>query len=319
MNKKYQVFVSSTYEDLKEERLAVMDSLLRSDCIPVGMERFNSIQMTQMEYIKKLIDQSDYYVLISAGRYGAIDESTGKSYTEEEFDYAISKGVPVVVMLYEHIEQLPYIKVEQTDDSRKQLEIFREKLKKDRLVNFYTTKDELSLKVVNSLRETIENFPRPGWVRGDAISEEDDLVEEMEEPKIKKVSMKPFITLPMNNGRSFATLGLDAAAQVLLEYMTSEKDGTLIVSKTLSGTTISTSGNKISSDGARREIALWENAVKQLQTARYIEKIDGSQTDDIYTVTNEGFNVSDEIASKFQIDLSSSPMENVKSLEVILK
>ena len=40
MNKKYQVFVSSTYKDLTEERQEVIQALLELDCIPVGMEMF---------------------------------------------------------------------------------------------------------------------------------------------------------------------------------------------------------------------------------------------------------------------------------------
>jgi hypothetical protein len=40
MEKKYQVFVSSTYRDLSEERQEVMQALLELDCIPVGMELF---------------------------------------------------------------------------------------------------------------------------------------------------------------------------------------------------------------------------------------------------------------------------------------
>jgi len=40
MDKRYQVFVSSTYEDLKEERQEVMHALLELDCIPAGMGYF---------------------------------------------------------------------------------------------------------------------------------------------------------------------------------------------------------------------------------------------------------------------------------------
>ena len=42
MEKKYQVFVSSTYEDLQEERKKVMEALLQMNCFPVGMEYFNA-------------------------------------------------------------------------------------------------------------------------------------------------------------------------------------------------------------------------------------------------------------------------------------
>lgn len=50
--KKYQVFISSTYTDLKEERSAVMRCLLEMNCIPVGMEQSPASNMNQMNYIK---------------------------------------------------------------------------------------------------------------------------------------------------------------------------------------------------------------------------------------------------------------------------
>lgn len=70
MDKKYQVFVSSTFSDLIEERQEVMQALLELDCIPVGMELFPAADDDQWTLIKGLIDDCDYYVLIQAGRYG---------------------------------------------------------------------------------------------------------------------------------------------------------------------------------------------------------------------------------------------------------
>ena len=62
MNKRYQVFVSSTYRDLVQERVEVLQALLELDCMPAGMELFSR---------PRAIDESDYYLVISAGRYGA--------------------------------------------------------------------------------------------------------------------------------------------------------------------------------------------------------------------------------------------------------
>ena len=117
MDKKYQVFVSSTYEDLQEERKAVMESLLQMNCFPVGMEYFNASDESQWEVIKQLIDECDYYVLIVAGRYGSVEEATGKSYTQKEFEYAVSKGVPVISFLHKDPESLPKSKTEKNKDT----------------------------------------------------------------------------------------------------------------------------------------------------------------------------------------------------------
>ena len=91
MERKYQVFISSTYEDLKTERQAAISCLLDMNCIPVGMEQFPASSLSQWEYIKKMIDMSDYYLLIVAGKYGSIDPEENISYTEKEYRYAIHK------------------------------------------------------------------------------------------------------------------------------------------------------------------------------------------------------------------------------------
>lgn len=91
MEKKHQVFISSTYTDLIEERKKIQEILLMADCIPAGMEAFVATNDEQFNVIKKVIDLCDYYVLIVGGRYGSVNEATGLSYTEMEYDYAVKK------------------------------------------------------------------------------------------------------------------------------------------------------------------------------------------------------------------------------------
>ena len=83
MEKRFQVFVSSTFQDLIEERKAVMQALLFLDCIPAGMELFPASDDDQWTLIKSVIDDSDYYLVIIAGRYGSVDVA-GVGYTEKE-------------------------------------------------------------------------------------------------------------------------------------------------------------------------------------------------------------------------------------------
>ena len=98
MNKKLQVFVSSTYTDLIEERQAAVQAILDAGHIPAGMELFKAGK-SQMKTIQKWIDESDVYMLILGGRYGSIEEESGLSYTELEYRYAISKNIPIIVIL----------------------------------------------------------------------------------------------------------------------------------------------------------------------------------------------------------------------------
>lgn len=95
MDKRYQVFISSTYADLQDERQEVIQALLELDCIPAGMELFPAASEDQWTLIKQVIDDCDYYMVIVAGRYGSIG-SDGLSFTEMEYRYALDSGKPII-------------------------------------------------------------------------------------------------------------------------------------------------------------------------------------------------------------------------------
>src|SRR5713226_5081393 len=114
MNKRYQVFVSSTYEDLHEERREVMQALLALDCIPTGMELFPAADDDSWTHIERFIAGCDYYVVIVSGRYGSKGPA-GKSYTEMEYDHAVKAGIPVLAFLHKDPGMIRADKTEATD------------------------------------------------------------------------------------------------------------------------------------------------------------------------------------------------------------
>jgi len=172
VSKKYQVFVSSTFSDLVDERNIVMQALMELDCFPSGMEQFPAIDEEQMKYIQKVIDECDYYLILIGGRYGSIS-AQGFSYTEQEYDYAIKTGKKVLAFLHEDMNLIPVGKTDQNDDLRKKLELFKEKVKKGRLVKFWKNADQLSGLVATSLPKFIKTYPSVGWVRGDSVVSSD--------------------------------------------------------------------------------------------------------------------------------------------------
>ncbi|KHS90093.1 hypothetical protein RC86_14010 [Pectobacterium brasiliense] len=174
MDKRYQVFVSSTFTDLEEERKHVIQTLMEMDCIPAGMELFPAIDETQWEFIKKVIDDCDYYLLIIGGRYGSTADD-GLSYTEKEFDYAVSKGIKVIILIHEDPNSLPMNKTELNPDSRKKLLLFIDKVQKGRLRKTWKSVQELPGLVALSMTKTIKTYPATGWIRADKISNESDL------------------------------------------------------------------------------------------------------------------------------------------------
>lgn len=176
MDKRYQIFVSSTYADLKEERQHVIQALMEMDCIPSGMEIFPAADEEQWKFIKKIIDDCDYYLLIIGGRYGSTTDD-GISYTEKEFDYAVESGLKVIALIHGAPEDIPFGKSEQDPDIRAKLFSFRDKVMNGRLVKFWKSTEELPGLVALSLTKTIKMYPAIGWVRANQVANENILLE----------------------------------------------------------------------------------------------------------------------------------------------
>lgn len=163
MDKKFQIFVSSTYQDLEEERRAVIEAILDLGHIPIGMESFQASNEEQWSYIQKRIDEADYYVVIVAERYGSTN-TEGVSYTEMEYDYAREKGVPVAAFLL-HESARPDWRRNKADalDNRAKVDGFRQKCS-GFMVQFWKNKYELASACVKSLSQMFNAFPRDGWI-----------------------------------------------------------------------------------------------------------------------------------------------------------
>jgi hypothetical protein len=197
MDKRFQVFVSSTYADLQDERTRVMQTLMEMDCIPSGMELFPAMDEDQFEFIKKIIDDCDYYLLIIGGRYGSVSDE-GVSYTEKEYDYAVSKGLKVLAFLHQKPDDIPVGKTDKDDDLTKRLMKFREKAQTNRLVRYWKAAPELPGLVSLSLLKTIKMFPAVGWVRGDAPAS-NKLLEEVNELRKENEDLRSKISLQSQN------------------------------------------------------------------------------------------------------------------------
>ena len=176
MDKRYQVFVSSTYLDLVDERQRVIQTLLEADCIPAGMELFPAADEEQFNFIKRIIDDCDYYLLIIGGRYGSVD-GDGVSYTEKEYDYALSRGLKVIAFVHSDPTSIGNGKVETDPERLQKLLNFRDRVSTGRLVKPWLLATDLPGLVALSLQKTIKMFPAIGWIRADQATSTETLSE----------------------------------------------------------------------------------------------------------------------------------------------
>lgn len=193
MNKRCQVFVSSTFLDLRDERQEVIQALLELDCIPAVMELFPASDESQWALIKRMIDDCDYYVVVVGGRYGSLD-AAGISYTEREYDYAVAKAMPVLGFVHGEPTAIPAGKTELDPEARRKLDAFRAKVQ-SRMCKSWTSAAELGGVVSRSLVQAMKHFPAEGWVKArhaasaevvnDLRGQIDDLHRQLEDARLK--------------------------------------------------------------------------------------------------------------------------------------
>lgn len=154
----------------------MQDVVISMGDFPVQMESFPAADEDQFEFIKSLIDKCDYYLLITAGRYGSVSED-GLSYTHKEFRYAVSQNVPVLVMVHGQPGSITADKLETTDAGKESLRAFISEAEHKRLRKSWSTLGDLKLAVREALDHAKATKPRIGWVRGDSIASLDALEE----------------------------------------------------------------------------------------------------------------------------------------------
>ncbi|MGL5964394.1 MAG: DUF4062 domain-containing protein [Fusobacteriaceae bacterium] len=167
LKKKYQIFISSTYIDLIEERQAAVEAIVKMGHIPAGMELFKAGK-SQWQTITKWIDESDIYILILGGRYGSINLAEGKSYTHLEYEYALSQGKPAFALVLED----DFINKKEQENpelaevvNKEKYEEFKE-LVKTKIVKFIEDIKDIKIELPENVRNLEETCHLEGWSKG---------------------------------------------------------------------------------------------------------------------------------------------------------
>ena len=156
-NVKYQVFISSTYTDLVEERSKLYESLmLRRVYIPIGMENFEASNKSSWDLIRRRIDECDYMVVIIGDRSGSVGPD-GTSFTQMEYKYAKRKNIPVVALLKQNMT-LSAISPAEIENARLVIAL-REKCKADRNVSHWLDAADLANKATAAVDGMVRDSP----------------------------------------------------------------------------------------------------------------------------------------------------------------
>lgn len=193
MKRKLQVFISSTYLDLIDERQAAVSAILKAGHIPAGMELFTAGDRSQLDTINSWIDESDVYMLILGGRYGAVEATSNVSYTELEYDYALSQNKPMFAVVIKDEALEKKIRAHGTSFSEKEnpkeLKLFRTKVL-SRISSFFEDAKDIKLCVHETLADYSNNRELSGWVSGSEIVDSKPLMEEINKLASENTELK---------------------------------------------------------------------------------------------------------------------------------
>lgn len=173
MKKKYQIFISSTFEDLKEERSRAIMEILKLGHIPIGMEMFNPDDDEQWIQIQKNIDEADYFLLIVANRCGTLTKRGTISFTEKEYNYAVKTKIPIIRLVIHKDAPVSTKNIETDPIKLAKLNKFKKKICKNKTVAFWKNTDDFAVKLVQALQYYFEIYPRTGWLSADAYMDPD--------------------------------------------------------------------------------------------------------------------------------------------------
>ncbi|WP_331343832.1 DUF4062 domain-containing protein [Cellvibrio sp. UBA7661] len=216
---KYQVFLSSTYSDLADERESIIKAILEMYHIPIGMEMFSAEDEDQWEIIRRTIEVSDYYVLVLGLRYGS-KTSEGISFTQKEYEYALEKNIPILAFVMKDTVSLSKGK---RDDDLSEINAFRELvLTNSKMAQFWESKDQLIKSVSISLMKQIMQKPGIGWIRGDNARTEEALSKELTALSKENRELRERVTeLESKISLKIPAIGVDIAPPVVDEHFNS--------------------------------------------------------------------------------------------------
>lgn len=145
-----RVFLSSTAKDLGHHREVVADALRTLGYVCIQMEDFNAQDAAADDYCRRKVGSCDLLIALVGPLHGSCPPKSTESFTERE--YATAKALNKSRLTFVANEQfkLPADLIE-PDEKRERQKRFRARVKEDRIAAFFTTPQDLGMKVVSAL------------------------------------------------------------------------------------------------------------------------------------------------------------------------
>lgn len=209
LDKRYQVFITTSGKEMQPERMVVSQTLIGMGYFSWGLEQRTPLSTA---FARRQIDDCDYVLLLLGSQYGEQSVS-GVSYMHLEYIYAVTKQKPIIVLMHDNPESRDPSLQEAKPELRNRFYEFRQQLQKEveQVISFKTLR-ELELAVRSYMPQMLERYPVMGWVRPQSIQSLQDEIDRLKSKLTQanlrqgQVAADPFLSLPrvtMNDSFSF--------------------------------------------------------------------------------------------------------------------
>jgi len=156
---KQTVFISSTYIDLVPFRKEAWNALNKLKLKVKGMERFGARTESSLETCLNEVSTSDIYIGIIAYRFGSIDDKTGKSFTQLEYEKAIAENKKILIYFPnpENVGIIP--KFYDSPENLLKLEDFKNVLRENHTIDHYLSPEDLGERIEECLSDLLDLKP----------------------------------------------------------------------------------------------------------------------------------------------------------------
>jgi HEAT repeat protein/energy-coupling factor transporter ATP-binding protein EcfA2 len=143
-----RVYVSSTYQDLKDCRHAIRTALQRMGLDDVAMEAYTAGEERPVDRCVADVRSADIYVGVLAWRYGFVPDGESHSITELEYRAAGDADVPRLMFVLD--ENAPWPRSAMDKDSS-DIEAFREHVLATHTCDLFSSEEDLRAKVAEAI------------------------------------------------------------------------------------------------------------------------------------------------------------------------
>jgi tetratricopeptide (TPR) repeat protein len=160
-----RIFLSSTSVDLATHRQAVRDIIARLGHFTIAMEHFGAQDGDAQSVSLEQLAAADLFVGVVAWRYGYIPAGQDCSVTQQEYQEATKLGLPRYLYLADPATQAADSPADlfpaalRDPDHLERLLNFRDQITRERVVDYFTSPDNLAAKVGAALHQYVQAHP----------------------------------------------------------------------------------------------------------------------------------------------------------------